>query len=203
MVTASDGSAFTSAVTCLVTKDGGTQVASANSVTHEGNGFHTYPPSQAETNADHIGFTFTGTGAVPQSVQVYPRALTPDVNVAQISTDSTAADNAESFFDGTGYAGTGNVIPTVSSVTALGTQAKADVNAEVVDVITVDVLGDSVAADGSRPTVGQALLMVTRFLMEASASGTTLTVKKENGSTTSMTFTLNDATTPTAITRAS
>jgi len=34
------------------------------------------------------------------------------VNVVQISADATAADNAESFFDGTGYAGTGNTIPT-------------------------------------------------------------------------------------------
>jgi len=38
-------------------------------------------------------------------------------NVAQISGDATAADNAEAFFDGTGYAGTGNTIPTVTTVT--------------------------------------------------------------------------------------
>ena len=31
----------------------------------------------------------------------------------------TAADNAEAFFDGTGYAGTGNVIPTVTAVTTV------------------------------------------------------------------------------------
>ena len=41
------------------------------------------------------------------------------VNVAQISGDSTAADNAEAFFDGTGYAGTGNTIPAVTTVTNL------------------------------------------------------------------------------------
>lgn len=41
------------------------------------------------------------------------------VNIVQISGDSTAADNAESFFDGTGYAGTGNVIPTVTAVTTV------------------------------------------------------------------------------------
>lgn len=41
------------------------------------------------------------------------------VNVVQISTDATAADNAEAFFDGTGYAGTGNVIPTVTAVTTV------------------------------------------------------------------------------------
>ncbi len=39
------------------------------------------------------------------------------VNVVQLSTDATAADNAESFFDGTGYAGTNNVIPTVTTLT--------------------------------------------------------------------------------------
>lgn len=39
------------------------------------------------------------------------------VNVVQISGDATAADNAESFFDGTGYAGTNNVIPSVTTVT--------------------------------------------------------------------------------------
>lgn len=40
-----------------------------------------------------------------------------NANVKQISADATAADNAESFFDGTGYAGTNNVIPTVTNVT--------------------------------------------------------------------------------------
>lgn len=38
-------------------------------------------------------------------------------NVTQISGDATAADNAEAFFDGTGYAGTNNVIPTVTTLT--------------------------------------------------------------------------------------
>ena len=43
----------------------------------------------------------------------------PAVNATQISGDSVAADNAEAFFDGTGYAGTGNVIPTVTTLTNL------------------------------------------------------------------------------------
>lgn len=46
-----------------------------------------------------------------------------DANVGAISSDSTAADNAEAFFDGTGYAGTGNVIPTVTTVTNLHASA--------------------------------------------------------------------------------
>jgi hypothetical protein len=49
------------------------------------------------------------------------QTATQPVNVTQISGDSTAADNAEAFFDGTGYAGTGNVIPTVTTLTNLPT----------------------------------------------------------------------------------
>lgn len=42
-----------------------------------------------------------------------------DANVGAISADATAADNAEAFFDGTGYAGTNNVIPLVTTATNL------------------------------------------------------------------------------------
>jgi hypothetical protein len=74
MVSATDGSAFTGAVTCYVTGNGGTQAlgsVGSGVCTHEGNGFHTYAPSQAETNYDHVAFTFIGTGAVPATVQVF------------------------------------------------------------------------------------------------------------------------------------
>ena len=74
MVSATDGSAFTGAVTCYVCGDGGTQAAGSvgsGACTHEGNGYHTYAPAQAETNYDLIAFTFTGSGAVPATVQVY------------------------------------------------------------------------------------------------------------------------------------
>jgi hypothetical protein len=75
MCSATDGSAFTGAVTVFVTGDAGTQsqgTVGSGACTHEGNGFHTYAPSQAETNFDHIAFTFTGTGAVPSTLQVFP-----------------------------------------------------------------------------------------------------------------------------------
>ncbi len=63
------------------------------------------------------------------------------------------------------------------------------------------VLPNSIAADGSRPTVNQALLFLTRFLAERGVVGTTMTVNDEVG-TPVATFTLNNATSPTAITRA-
>lgn len=74
MVNASTGAAFTGSVTVHVTGDGGTQATGSvgsGACAHEGNGFHTYAPAQAETNYDHVAFTFTGTGAVPVTVQIY------------------------------------------------------------------------------------------------------------------------------------
>lgn len=72
MITAADGTAFTGAVSVLVTIDNGTQTAGGGTApAHEGNGYHSYSPTQAETNGDHIAFTFTGTGAIPATVQVY------------------------------------------------------------------------------------------------------------------------------------
>lgn len=74
MITAADGSAFTGTVTVYVTGDGGTQaIGSVGSgiCTHEGNGYHTYAPAQSETNYDLIAFTFTGSGAIPATVQVF------------------------------------------------------------------------------------------------------------------------------------
>jgi len=59
---------------------------------------------------------------------------------------------------------------------------------------------DSVPADGSRPTVQQAVRMILQVLTEGGISGTTWTVKKEDGSTTLMTVTL-DADPPTSKTR--
>lgn len=94
MVTAADGSAFTGAVTVAVTGDAGTQATGSvgsGACVHEGGGYHTYAPAQAETNYDLVAFTFTGTGAVPQTVQVYTRAATPDVNAAQVGGETVSS----------------------------------------------------------------------------------------------------------------
>lgn len=59
------------------------------------------------------------------------------VDTTQLSGDGTAADNAEAFFDGTGYAGTNNVIPTVTTVT------------NAVSANVTQLSGDSTAADNA------------------------------------------------------
>ena len=191
MTTAADGTPFTGAVTVLVTGDAGVQATGsvgAGACTHEGNGYHTYAPAQAETNYNLIAFTFTGSGAITATVQVFTVAGDPftrlgapagastaadiaavkaetatiladtndiqtrlpaalvggriDANMGAISSDAVAADNAEAFFDGTGYAGTGNTIPTVTTLTGhtpqtgdnfarLGAPAGASISADI------------------------------------------------------------------------
>ena len=89
--------------------------------------------------------------------------------------------------------------PTSGDLTAT---MKTSVNTEVVDALTVDTIADSYATDGNQPTLVQAILAIHQMMQEKSISGTTLTVKKPDGSTSAMTFTLDSATTPTSITRA-
>uniref|UniRef100_A0A6M3KIM5 Uncharacterized protein n=3 Tax=viral metagenome TaxID=1070528 RepID=A0A6M3KIM5_9ZZZZ len=87
MITAADGSAFTGAVTVYVCGDAGSQAAGSvgsGACTHEGNGYHTYAPAQAETNYNLIAFTFTGSGAIPATVQVFTIQHDPAV-VAEIT----------------------------------------------------------------------------------------------------------------------
>ena len=92
MVSASDGTAFTGSVTVYVTGDAGSQaIGSVGSgvCTHEGNGYHSYAPAQAETNFDLIAFTFVGSGAVPVTVQVYT-AINPVTAVPTAEANATA-----------------------------------------------------------------------------------------------------------------
>jgi hypothetical protein len=86
-------------------------------------------------------------------------------------------------------------------VASLGTQAKTDVNAEVSDVLKVDVFADTISTDGSRPTFEQAIREIRLYLFERAVSGASVSVKAEDGTTEKMTFTLDSATAPTSVTR--
>ncbi len=97
-------------------------------------------------------------------------------------------------------AGTGHI--EADTVQIEGSDATNQINAAV-DAAWTTQMADSVATDGSIPTREQALYEAIQFLTERAVSDTTVTVKKVDGSTTLMTFTLDDGTDPTSITRAS
>ncbi len=71
-----------------------------------------------------------------------------------------------------------------------------------IDALFTRALTESYAADGAAPTVAQSLMLIQQMLGDFSISGTTLTVRKVDGSTSAATFTLNSASAPTALTRA-
>lgn len=194
MVSATDGSAFTSAVTVAVTLDAGTQATGSvgsGACTHEGNGYHTYAPSQAETNGDLVAFTFTGTGAIPQTQSIYTKAGDVFTRVGAPAGASVSADVAAVKADTAANA---------AAVAALNNLSSAQVLTQAQAALTTAV-ADSIPADGSRPSIAQGILMICQFLFESGAVGTTVTVKKPDGSTTLFTLTTNNATTPTSITR--
>lgn len=126
------------------------------------------------------------------TADMQPKLGTP---ASDVSADIAAVkvDTAATLVD------TDTTIPAL--IAALNDLSAAQVNAEVDSAFTTQ-MADSVASDGSIATREQALRMTLLFLTEFAASGTTLTVNKEDGTTAVMTFTLDDASNPTSLTRA-
>ncbi len=98
-----------------------------------------------------------------------------DVNVKAISEDTTAADNAELAFDGTGYGFTGCTMPTVTTLTGhtaqtgdnytrLGAPVGASISA---DIATVDGVADGIQSDLNNATDGLGAL---KTLIDANKS---------------------------------
>lgn len=94
-----DGSAVTTGTTTVyVTGDGGTQAAGSvgsGACTHEGQGFWTYAPAQAETNYDHVAFTFVNTAGVNATVQIFPSFPQTGDNFARLGAPAGASHAAD------------------------------------------------------------------------------------------------------------
>jgi len=87
---------------------------------------------------------------------------------------------------------------TVASISdgAIGADAAAD-------IWSTTAVAESYASDGSTGTPAQLLYMIQQATTEFAISGTSLTVKRVDGSTTAGVWTLDDASAPTSRTRAS
>lgn len=131
--------------------------------------------------------------------------LQADVNVTHVAgTAQTAGDIIADTNDLQTQIGTAG-----AGLTALGDTRIANLDATMSSRSTLTAasilttaLTESYAADGATATLSQLLYMIYSGLVEFSISGTTITCKKLDGTTTAMTFTLNDGTNPTSRTRA-
>lgn len=177
--------------------------------------------SDIEGQTDDIGVAGAGLTAITNRL---PAALVSgrmDASVGAMAADvvtaaavATGAIDADAIADNAIDAGaiaTGAITAAKFAAGAIDAGAIAT-GAIDADALAADVIADifqgtaltqSYATDGAAATPAQLLYMIWAMLAEKSVSGTTLTVKKLDGSTTAMTFTLNSATDPTSITRAS
>lgn len=199
LVSATDGTAFTGTATVVITEDNGTQTASGGTApAHEGNGYHSYSPTQGETDAEHIAFTWTGTGAIPVTIQMYttfPQTVDNDTANQAIKTktdflpSATAGAAGGVFIAGTNAATTvttsftttftGNLTGSVGSVTG----AVGSVTAGVTVSTNSDKTGYSIS--GTKTTL-DALNDIAATAIVSSGAITTLA-----GAVTTVTTSLN------------
>jgi hypothetical protein len=133
-ISKTDGSdVITGTPVVYYTIDGGTQAQTTATAVHEGNGQWSVALSQAETNGDHIVFSFVLTGAVTQTVNVY----TLDADLTNLD----VAVSTRSIFDAT--------TDTVTTDAASRTASQADVSslATAAALATVDANVDSILVD--------------------------------------------------------
>jgi hypothetical protein len=176
MLIAGTGAAFNGSATVYVAGDNAAAAlgtVGSGAASNKGNGYYTYQPSQAETNYNIVAFTFIGSGASPSTTLIPLSTQTGD-SFALIGTPANGTVSADI----------------------------AATNANVLAQFTT-VLTESYNTDGAQATAAQMLYGIFQILTEMNISGTTVTVKKLNGSTTAFTCTINDPTNPTSISRTS
>jgi hypothetical protein len=222
LIATADGSAVTSGTTTVyVTGDGGTQASSGTAV-HEGNGYWSYTPSQAETNYSHVAFTFVNSSAISATVQVYTHSydahdtaglglsrLDAAITTRLASASYTAPDSAATIATAVWAAGTRTLSSFGSLVSDIWANATRTLSAFAFSV-TAETVSDKTGyslTSGERTSIAEALLKLDlstvtgeaarsminalRFLRNKwSISGATLTVTKEDDSTSAWTSTI-------------
>lgn len=193
LVQISDGAVQTSGGAVTVRGQGGAESAGAGTIAYGASGLVYYTPTQAETNFTSFVVVATKTGCIPVAQTIITTAsATPGKVVLSGETHTSA------------------VIPTVTTLTNLpaitadwltAAGIAADAGAEIAAATLTSALTEAYRADGATGTVAQLLYEIIAHLGESSITGTVKTIKKIDGTTSAATFTLNDATTPTAITR--
>lgn len=142
-----------------------TQVVTGGSATHIADGFYRYTMAAVtnDTTGEYLGvFKTSGTADLNRVGALWVVGRSVESNVKSISDDTTAANNAEAFFDGTGYAGTNNVIPTVTTVTTVTTVNGLAANSVTASALATDAVAEiqsglsTLDAAGVRAAVGLA-----------------------------------------------
>lgn len=170
---------------------------------------------------DYVGGTYTAThGAYPAGAptgtttyELNPRATssvsipsTVDANVVSMENDTiTAAAIATGAIDADAIASDAITAAKIAADAIGASELATDAVTEIVTAILAGTVTVSAPSDGSAPTVAQALslLMGKLGVFKLSRSGTTMTAYANDETTVLATWSLDSATTPTSVTRAS
>jgi len=148
------------------------------------------PDAALATGADWVEINVSSTGSIvyKERFGLYP-AVWDEVMASHLTSGSTGAKLNAAASAGDPWS---TLIPASYGAGTAGA---------ILGNLLTAALSESYAADGAPASISQILYMILQSLTEKSISSTTMTVKKLDGSTTAMVFTLNSATTPAGITR--
>ena len=138
-VSKTDGSDVTTGTPVVYFKiDNGSQGTGTGTITHEGNGSWSYAPTQAETNGNHVAFTFTLSGAVSQLLNLYPVSFDPtdSVRIGLTALPDAAAGAAGGLPTDSAGKTSFNDLDAAGVRTAVG-MASANLDTQLADVPTV------------------------------------------------------------------
>lgn len=133
-------------VSAQVSKDGGTPAASTNAVAEIGTtGVYTLLLTATEMDADVVAVKFTASGASDAVVAIYTTLIS-------VEADGMVHADLKEWLGVAPLALASQLVQ--AQANQLGTQAKADVNAEVVDVLKTDTVSEPAqAAPSDTPTL--------------------------------------------------
>jgi hypothetical protein len=120
--------------------------------------------------------------------------------VANVTLVGTTTTNSDMRGTDSALLSSGYTAPDNAGITSNGNAISALNNITVNDVLTTQMT-ESYAADGTAPTLAQAIFLSMQNLQDFSFAGTTQTVRRIDGTTSAATYTLDDATAPTSKTR--
>lgn len=206
LVLAADGDTPATGKTLVITakKDSGAFATITPTVTERVNGW--YDLSLTSAHTDTLGafcLHLESSDGLAQRRDIDDEVVVdlPGATVASV-TGNVAGNVVGSVATVTGAVGSvtgnvgGNVVGDVQGTVALSASARAALWNWAAGL-------ESYAADGAVPTPFQLLLMIWSAIAEATKVGTTVTTRRLDGTTVAMTFTLDSATAPTSVTRAS
>lgn len=176
LISKTDGSAVTTGTTTVyVTGDAGTQAAGSvgsGACTHEGNGYWSYAPAQAETNYTQVAFTFVNTSACNVTVQIFTLAYDASGQMTGVGLNATQ---------------TGVTIPTVTTVTNQLTAAQIATgvwqDTTAGDFTVASSIGKSLYTTGNAPGAASGLALVGSNMGSVSSVTAGVTVTTNNDKT--------------------